>query len=83
MLRATGVPDDLVGAWGGHANTRTKSLHTHFQDDFRRQFASQVSLFHSQTWQENCRMIPVGPKFLKMEPISPNLQLQRESLVID
>ncbi len=45
VLQSMGVPGDLVKEWVGHSNLRTTSRYTHFQDDFRRQIASQVALF--------------------------------------
>jgi integrase len=45
VLQLMGVPGDLVKEWVGHSNLRTTSRYTHFQDDFRRQIASQVALF--------------------------------------
>jgi integrase len=48
VLQAMGVPGDLVKEWVGHSNLQTTSRYTHFQDNFRRQIASQVALFPQQ-----------------------------------
>jgi integrase len=45
VLQMMGVPGDLVKEWVGHSNLQTTSRYTHFQDDFRRQIASQAALF--------------------------------------
>ena len=63
VLQAMGVPGDLVKEWVGHSNLHTTSRYTHFQDDFRRQVASQVTLFQQSNAMENVTDGPNGPRF--------------------
>jgi integrase len=63
VLQAMGVPGDLVKEWVGHSNLHTTSRYTHFQDDFRRQIASQVALFQQSNAMENVTDGPNGPRF--------------------
>lgn len=63
VLQAMGVPGDLVKEWVGHSNLHTTSRYTHFQDDFRRQVASQVALFPQANVIGNLNDGPNGPRF--------------------
>jgi integrase len=45
VLQAMGVPGDLVKEWVGHSDLQMTSRYTHFQDDFRRQIASQLAMY--------------------------------------
>jgi integrase len=63
VLQAMGVPGDLVKEWVGHSNLQTTSLYTHFQDDFRRQVASQVALFPQAIVAGKLPDGPNGPNF--------------------
>lgn len=63
VLQAMGVPGDLVKEWVGHSNLHTTSRYTHFQDDFRKQIASQVALFTQAFAAEKLPDGPNGPNF--------------------
>ena len=63
VLQAMGVPGDLVKEWVGHSNLQTTSRYTHFQDDFRRQVASQVALFPQPIMAGKLPDGPNGPNF--------------------
>jgi integrase len=63
VLQAMGVPGDLVKEWVGHSNLQMTSRYTHFQDDFRRQIASQVALFPQPNTTEKLDDGPNGPSF--------------------
>jgi integrase len=63
VLQASGVPGDLVKEWAGHSNLQTTSRYTHFQDDFRRQIASQVALFQQPILAGKLPDGPNGPNF--------------------
>jgi integrase len=63
VLQAMGVPGDLVKEWVGHSNLQTTSRYTHFQDDFRRQIASQVALFPQPILARKLPDGPNGPNF--------------------
>lgn len=63
VLQAMGVPGDLVKEWVGHSNLQTTSRYTHFQEDFRRQVASQVALFPQANVIGNLNDGPNGPRF--------------------
>lgn len=63
VLQAMGVPGDLVKEWVGHSNLHTTSRYTHFQDDFRKQIASQVALFSEAFVAEKLNDGPNGPNF--------------------
>jgi hypothetical protein len=60
-----GVPGDLVKEWVGHSNLQTTSRYTHFQDDFRRQIASQVALFPQPFVAAKLPVGPNGPNFVE------------------
>ncbi len=62
VLQASGVPGDLITEWVGHANLRTTSIYTHFQDGFRQRMASEMGLFAGQnTGADLSIKLPVGP----------------------
>jgi integrase len=63
VLQSMGVPGDLVKEWVGHSNLQTTSRYTHFQDDFRRQIASQVALFPQLLLAGKLPDGPNGPNF--------------------
>jgi integrase len=63
VLQAMGIPGDLVKEWVGHSNLHTTSRYTHFQDDFRRQTASQVALFQQPNLLGKLDDGPNGPRF--------------------
>ena len=65
VLQAMGVPGDLVKEWVGHSNLQTTSRYTHFQDDFRRQIASQVALFPQPFVAAKLPVGPNGPNFVE------------------
>lgn len=65
VLQAMGVPGDLVKEWVGHSNLQTTSRYTHFQDDYRRQIASQVALFPPSFCAEKLKDGPNGPNFVE------------------
>jgi integrase len=65
VLQAMGVPGDLVKEWVGHSNLQTTSRYTHFQDDFRRQIASQVALFPQSFMAGKLPDGPNGPNFVE------------------
>jgi len=65
VLQSMGVPGDLVKEWVGHSNLQTTSRYTHFQDDYRRQIASQVALFPQQILAEKLPDGPNGPNFVE------------------
>ena len=65
VLQAMGVPGDLVKEWVGHSNLQTTSRYTHFQDDFRRQVASQVALFPQPFMAGKLPDGPNGPNFVE------------------
>jgi hypothetical protein len=62
VLQAMGVPGDSVMEWVGH---------------FRKHIASQVALYHRQSWQENCGMVPMVPILWKQ-----SLQLEQFAWVV-
>jgi integrase len=65
VLQAMGVPGDLVKEWVGHSNLQMTSRYTHFQDDFRRQIASQVALYSLPICTEKLKDGPLGPPFVE------------------
>jgi integrase len=65
VLQAMGVPGDLVKEWVGHSNLKTTSRYTHFQDDYRRQIASQVALYSRPICTEKLKDGPLGPPFVE------------------
>jgi integrase len=66
VLQAKGVPGDLVKEWVGHSNLRTTSRYTHFQDDYRKQVASDVALFAQGKTAEDLQFSPNGPNFAQV-----------------
>src|SRR5205823_13236586 len=58
VLQSNGVPGDLVKEWVGHSNLRTTSRYPHFQDDFRKQLASDVRLFAQPNVADKWRFSP-------------------------
>jgi integrase len=70
VLQAMGVPGDLVKEWVGHSNLQTTSRYTHFQDDFRRQIASQVALFPQPISAEKLPDGPNGPNFVENSAVA-------------
>jgi integrase len=63
VLQMMGVPGDLVKEWVGHSNLNTTSRYTHFQDDYRKQIASQVALFAQPEMAGKLPVSPNGPTF--------------------
>ena len=70
VLQAMGVPGDLVKEWVGHSNLQTTSRYTHFQDDFRKQIASQVAVFPLTFCAEKLKDGPNGPNFVENSAIA-------------
>ena len=63
VLQAMGVPGDLVKEWVGHSSLETTSLYTHFQDDYRRQIASELALFSTDNMAGKLPVSPNSPNF--------------------
>ncbi|MGC2270525.1 MAG: tyrosine-type recombinase/integrase [Candidatus Sulfotelmatobacter sp.] len=61
VLQANGVPGDLVKEWVGHSSLRTTSRYTHFQDDFRKQVATETGLFTRSNQSGKTIVGPLGP----------------------
>src|SRR6185437_10730651 len=67
MLRASGVPDELVKDWVGHSNLNSRrdgdvtSRYTHFADEFRQRMAAKTGLFAQQNLAEKFGLVPMDP----------------------
>lgn len=71
VLRANGVPDELVKEWVGHTNLRTTARYTHFQESYRQQVTKKVGLFVKGQAQTEQRL-PSGPQQPILDPTFRN-----------